>query len=62
VIDRNELIWWKSSKSASGACVEVATGGGSAHMRDSHDPDGPVLTFPIDVFRDFIADVKTASG
>jgi hypothetical protein len=41
------VVWRKSSKSGqSGQCVEVATfpDGGRA-VRDSKDPDGPVLTF-----------------
>jgi len=56
--NRNELAWWKSSKSTSGACVEVATDGDHVFVRHSKDPDGPVLTFGIDAFRDFVEDVR----
>ena len=60
--DRGELLWRKSSKSSSGACVEVADDGPVVHMRDSKDPDGPMLTFDRDVFRDFIEFVKESRG
>ncbi|MFJ1715796.1 DUF397 domain-containing protein [Streptomyces sp. NPDC093108] len=38
--------WQKSSHSASkgGACVEVAAHTAAVHVRDSKDPEGPVLT------------------
>ncbi|GAA2454842.1 DUF397 domain-containing protein [Streptomyces pulveraceus] len=38
--------WKKSSHSASegGACVEVAAHTAAVHVRDSKNPDGPVLT------------------
>ncbi|MFI5933123.1 DUF397 domain-containing protein [Actinoplanes sp. NPDC051494] len=56
--DRSELLWWKSTRSASGACDEVAVEAGSVLMRDSKDPDGPVLTFDLATFRAFVAGVK----
>lgn len=41
------LTWTKSSRSATnGNCVEVAfLGGGRVALRDSKDPEGPVLRF-----------------
>jgi uncharacterized protein DUF397 len=38
--------WRKSSYSGSdgGACVEVATHPAAVHIRDSKNPDGPILT------------------
>ncbi|MFJ2911598.1 DUF397 domain-containing protein [Streptomyces sp. NPDC087228] len=38
--------WQKSSHSADegGACVEVAAHTAAVHVRDSKNPDGPVLT------------------
>mgnify|MGYP001604335323 CR=1 FL=1 len=56
-----ELAWHKSSySSAQGSdCVEHASlpGGGHA-LRDSKDPDGPVLRFNASEWRAFIAGVK----
>jgi hypothetical protein len=41
----------KSSHSVgNGACVEV---GGQVQVRDSQDPDGPVLAFSQSAWRDF---------
>ena len=39
-------IWIKASRSAaSGSCVEMRQQGGAIEVRDSKDPDGPVLRF-----------------
>ncbi|TMM41860.1 MAG: DUF397 domain-containing protein [Actinobacteria bacterium] len=40
--------WTKASRSGgnSGECVEVRRHDGTVQVRDSKDPDGPVLTFP----------------
>ncbi|KOG46124.1 MULTISPECIES: DUF397 domain-containing protein [Streptomyces] len=40
-----ELKWFKSSYSGGDgdACVEIATGQGTVHVRDSKVQDGPVL-------------------
>jgi hypothetical protein len=40
-----EVAWRKSSHSASGNCIEVADVRGQVCVRDSKDPDGPVLAF-----------------
>jgi Domain of unknown function (DUF397) len=40
--------WFKSSFSGGGSgggCVTVRFAGGTAQVRDSKDPDGPVLVF-----------------
>jgi hypothetical protein len=55
--------WFKSSYSSNGGdCVEVAgnlvASRGVIPVRDSKDPEGPVLTFPADVFTAFVAGVK----
>lgn len=50
--------WRKSSYSSESAnCVQVALRGGLVVVRDSKDPDGPVLSFPPDVWREFVAQV-----
>jgi len=37
--------WRKAKRCDSGSCVEVARFGDSYAIRDSKNPDGPVLTF-----------------
>jgi hypothetical protein len=51
--------WRKSSHSANnGACAEVGQGGAVVGVRDSQDPDGPVLVFGPVAWARFTADVK----
>ncbi len=48
--------WLKSSHSNNGGqCVEIAPGvPGLVPVRDSKDPQGPVLLFPSDSWRSFV--------
>jgi hypothetical protein len=56
------LVWRKSSRSVTGACVEVARApSGPVLLRDSKDPDGVVLTFPSRAFSLLIDDVKAGN-
>lgn len=50
------FAWRKSSRSAGGAsnCVEVADGGAWAAVRDSKDPEGPVLVVAPEAFTAFV--------
>ncbi|MEV8328266.1 DUF397 domain-containing protein [Kitasatospora sp. NPDC056731] len=52
--------WRKSTYSGgSNGCVEVADGfTGLMPVRDSKDPDGPVLRFPSAAWRAFVAAVS----
>jgi hypothetical protein len=53
--ERAGLIWVKSQYSgANGACVEIASAVGKVVMRDSKDPDGPVLLYTPGEFKAFI--------
>jgi hypothetical protein len=52
-----EPLWRKSSRSTSGACVEVAQQPKTILVRDSKDPEGAILTFGRDSFAAFIAAV-----
>jgi hypothetical protein len=55
-----EVAWHKAAAShANGCCVEAGAGTcGMVHVRDSKDPDGPVLTFPPGTWEAFLAGVK----
>ncbi|GGL95466.1 MULTISPECIES: DUF397 domain-containing protein [Micromonospora] len=55
-LDVHAMQWRKSSRSsASGSnCVEVADLSGGLAVRDSKDPDGPVLRFGRDAWRSFV--------
>nr|WP_045740411.1 DUF397 domain-containing protein [Actinoplanes rectilineatus] len=52
--------WFKSSDSGGGAeCLEVMLlDDGGAHVRDSKNPDGPVLTFTDAEFTAFVRGAK----
>jgi len=53
----SELTWFKSSHSGSegGECVEVAPcSDATVHVRDSKDPQGPVLTFSAAAWSAFV--------
>jgi hypothetical protein len=60
-MDLSRAEWRKASRSSSngGNCVEVARNLRDAvAVRDSKNPDGPVLTVAPAGWRNFIADVK----
>ncbi|MEU5939782.1 DUF397 domain-containing protein [Micromonospora sp. NPDC047548] len=59
-MDLTGARWRKSTKSGNngGDCVEVADNlPGVVAVRDSKDPTGPVLIFPVAVWRAFAAGV-----
>ncbi|MBB5954153.1 hypothetical protein FHS29_000723 [Saccharothrix tamanrassetensis] len=53
--------WRKSSRSQNGAdnCVEVVSSPSRAAVRDSKNPDGPVLVFASAEFAGFLKHLKT---
>ena len=55
-----EVVWRKSGRShLADACVEVADSGGEhVLVRQSTDPDGPVLTFTRGEWDAFVAGAK----
>ena len=64
IIDSGDsgVSWRKASRSAAnGECVEVASTLGRISVRDSKDPEGPVLSYPAGVFRSFLDAAKRAS-
>ncbi|MFG2088132.1 MULTISPECIES: DUF397 domain-containing protein [unclassified Spirillospora] len=61
LVDLSRARWYKSSRSngGEGGCVEVADNlPGLVAVRDSKDPDGPVLTFAAVAWRGFVEGVK----
>jgi hypothetical protein len=59
VSNNGELRWVKSSRSAgNGECVEVAAVRGGIAMRDSKDPQGPILQFPAVTWQGFVDSVR----
>jgi hypothetical protein len=56
--------WRKSSYSNTGAnCVEVArTRSGKVAVRDSKNPDGPVLSFSLDEWKAFVAKIQATAS
>jgi hypothetical protein len=59
------LTWVKSSYSSGQGdnCVEVAVlAGGGFAVRDSKDPNGPVLGFTADEWRAFVGGLKAAGS
>ncbi|MFE4361509.1 DUF397 domain-containing protein [Kitasatospora sp. NPDC058184] len=62
--DRRDLSgasWVKSTHSQQGGdCLEVARGSReSMPVRDSKDPQGPVLVFPAEAWVSFVAAVRS---
>ncbi len=57
--DDQRVVWRKSTRSGgAGDCVEVAQLVPTIAVRDSKDPDGPVLRFSTGAWHDFIGAVR----
>jgi hypothetical protein len=57
-MDLSTANWRKSRYSGSNGCVEVAFVGGRVAVRDSKDPDGPVLLFTRHEWSVFLAGAR----
>lgn len=55
-----EVGYHKSSSCTRGDCVEVGHGEGKFFVRDSKNPDGPVLEFSRDEWNAFLAGVRNS--
>jgi hypothetical protein len=65
IIDPGECnpVWRKASYSAgNGECIEVASARGQVTVRDSKNPEGPVLRYSADAFRTFLEAAKTTTS
>ncbi|MFE4519342.1 DUF397 domain-containing protein [Kitasatospora sp. NPDC056783] len=60
-VDLTGAQWFKSSYSNNGgSCVEVAIGSsGQVPVRDSKDPEGPALAFPVGAWSSFVAAIRS---
>ena len=59
VADDRSLNWRKARYSiAMGECVEVASAGLRVAVRDSTNPDGARLAYPVSSWRAFVARIK----
>ncbi|GAA2117102.1 DUF397 domain-containing protein [Streptomyces synnematoformans] len=60
-IQNSGLPWFKSSYSSpqGGDCIEVAPTPRTVHVRDSKDPEGPILRFTPDAWADFLTYART---
>jgi hypothetical protein len=53
--ERASLVWRKAQRStANGQCVEIASADGRVAIRDSKDPDGPILVYTRAEFSAFL--------
>jgi hypothetical protein len=53
-----QLVWRTAKDCNIGECVQVAAAPGGVAIRDSKDPDGPVLRYDLREFAVFAAGVK----
>lgn len=53
-----QWAWVTSSHCDTSACVEVAQDADTALIRDSKDPQGPMLHFPRQAVREFLTGAK----
>lgn len=58
-MDFSDGAWRKSTRSSTGACVEVAfCSDGRVAVRDSKDREGPILVFTAREWETFIGGVR----
>ena len=55
------LNWRKSEFCANSGCVEIAANDGAYFVRDSKDPDGPLLTFDHSEWTAFVSGVRAGN-
>ena len=53
-----DIAWRDSRTCESGACVTVARQGDHVLIGNSRQPDGPVITYTRDEWREFLAGAK----
>ena len=57
--ERASLAWFKAQASThNGQCVELASVGDKIAIRDSRDPDGPILVYKRAEFKTFLDAIR----
>lgn len=58
--DWSKAVWRKSSRSggSGGQCVELAVSRGFTAVRDSKNPNGPLIVFSMNAFDSFLTGLK----
>lgn len=54
----SSCVEWRTASNENGNCVEAALDHDVVWLRDSKDPAGPVLQFPTERWREFLAGVQ----
>ncbi len=58
-LDVHSSIWRKSRRSlGNGNCIQVAVSSDAVMVRDSADSAGPVISYPAEAWRVFVAAAK----
>ena len=57
-MDLSHVSWHKSSQSGVNGCVEVAIQDGKVVVRNSEDPQGPILVFTTARWQAFLDGVR----
>lgn len=53
-----QLVWRTAIASGGGDCVQIANDGGHVAVRDSKDPNGPILRFPPGAVAELFTTIK----
>ena len=57
--ERSSFVWRKAQRSTNnGSCIEVASAVGKIALRDSKDPNGPILVYTPDEWSAFLDGAK----
>jgi len=57
--DPTKLRWIKSSRSGAAECVEIAFTDDAVFVRDSKDPQGPMLRFSLAAWRSYVLHARS---
>ena len=58
IVAMEQLVWRRSTRCDSNACVQMAESAAGVHVRDSKSPDGPTLNASRDQWAAFLGLIK----